>query len=142
MHRVTIALLVVLAGCEKSKAPSPAAAPSKKELRAAGNAEVEFFGTWAPGEVKAARVIFVAQTEPCAPVPDKPTRLGEEAMKAPGNLFAEFFVPQGSKVHVCLYGLDDAGKVVGVATTPQNPMTLEGEGEVIKSNLDFTLKAP
>ncbi|MFZ5440083.1 MAG: hypothetical protein ACOZQL_08745 [Myxococcota bacterium] len=143
--RVIVAAAVLTSGCEKSKtAPAAEAAttPSKKELRATGNAEVEFFGTWSPGEVKAARVIFVAQAEPCVPVPDKPTRFGEEKMKAPGNLFAEFFIPQGTKGNACLYGLDDAGKVVGVANTTGNPMTFEGEGEVVKSNLSFTLQAP
>lgn len=143
--RVIAVAALVWVGCEKSKsaAPSPTpSTPSKKELRASGNAEVEFFGTWAPGEVKAAKVIFVAQREPCAPVPDKPTRLGEEVLKAPGSLFAEFFIPQGTVGHACVYGLDEAGKVVGVASTTGNPMTFEGDGEVVKSNLSFTLQAP
>jgi hypothetical protein len=149
MRTILVALLVVTgAGCEKSKAPrsevAPSVTPQKKEKGGDGKAEVEFVGTWSAGEVKAAKVIFVTQSEPCLPVPEKPTRFGEAKLDvgAPGPLFAEFYIPQGTKGHSCLYGLDEAGKVVGAADSTQNPMTFEGEGEVVKTKLAYVLKAP
>jgi hypothetical protein len=132
-----ILFLVLLAGCEKSKAPAPVPAPVKDE-----KAEVEFFGSWEPGEVKAARYVFVAQAEPCLPVPQKPTRFGELKLEKPGSIFAEFYIPQGTVGHSCVYGLDDAGKVVSAAGSTQNPMTFKGTGEVIFGKLDYALKAP
>lgn len=141
-----LSLLALLACQEKKAAPAPAPtpppAPSKAEERKSGKAEVEFFGKWSPGEVKAAKVLFVAQAEPCTPVPEKPTRYGETTLDEPGALFAEFFIPQGTKGHTCVYGLDASGKVVGAATSTQNPMTFEGEGEVIFGKLDYVLTAP
>lgn len=137
------ALLVAATSCEKSKtAPAAPAAPAKAKEDQSGKAEVEFFGTWSPGEVKAAKYLFVAQAEPCLPVPEKPTRFGEEALKKPGPLFAEFYVPQGTKGHACVYGLDEAGKVVSAADSTQNPMTFKGEGEVIFGKLNYELSAP
>lgn len=139
-------LLVVTASCEKSKAPAqPEAAPvakKKEKPDTTGKAEVEFFGNWNPGEVKAASWVFVAQAEACLPVPEKPTRFGEEKLDKPGPLFAEFFIPQGTVGHACVYGLDEAGKVVSAANSTQNPMTFKGEGEVIFGKLDYALKAP
>jgi hypothetical protein len=146
MRTLLLALLVAtIAGCEKSKAPPPAAAAApfaEKRLKdSAGKAEVEFFGSWSAGEVKAAKVVFVVQAEPCLPVPEKPTRFGETKMDGPGPLFAEFYIPQRTKGHSCLYGLDETGKVVSAADSTQNPMTFEGEGEVMKAKLSYELKA-
>ena len=141
MRTLLLALVVVAAtsSCEKSKtAPSAAAAP---KVEKSGQAEVEFFGSWSTGEVKAARYVFVAQAEPCLPVPEKPTRYGESALEKPGPLFAEFYVPQGTKGHACVYGLDEGGKVVSAATSTQNPMTFQGEGEIIFGKLAYELKA-
>lgn len=140
MRTLLLAVMLVAAtACEKSKtAPAPAKAKEDKS----GKAEVEFFGTWSAGEVKAARYLFVAQAEPCLPVPEKPTRFGEEKLAKPGPLFAEFYVPQGTKGHACVYGVDEAGQVVSAADSTQNPMTFQGEGEVIFGKLDYALKAP
>lgn len=139
-------LLVTFVSCEKSKTevapPTAPAAPKKVKEDTAGKAEVEFFGTWSAGEVKAAKYLFVAQAEPCTPVPEKPTRYGEEQLAAPGPLFSEFYIPQGTVGHACVYGLDEAGKVVSAAGSTQNPMTFKGEGEVIFGKLDYALKAP
>lgn len=142
---VTALSVFALFACQEKKsapASSSPAAPSKEAERKSGKAEVEFFGRWAPGEVKAAKVVFVAQAEPCVPVPEKPTRFGEATMDQPGALFAEFFIPQGTQGHACVYGLDAAGKVVGAASSTQNPMTFQGEGEVIFGKLDYVLTAP
>ncbi len=148
MRTLVCALLVVAAmSCEKSKtAPVPATAPvpEAKKVKAdtAGKAEVEFFGSWSEGEVKAAKYVFVAQAEPCTPAPEKATRFGEETLTKPGPLFAEFYIPQGTVGHACVYGLDEAGKIVSAANSTQNPMTFKGEGEVIFGKLDYALKAP
>lgn len=135
-------LLLSLLGCPQSKSPTGAPGERARKEKRAQAAEVEFFGKWEAGEVKAAKVVFVAQAEPCTPVPEQPTRFGEQAMEKPGPLFAEFFIPQGTKGHGCLYGLDEAGKVVGVAGSDQNPMTFQGEGEVVFGKLDYVLRAP
>ena len=148
MRTLVCALLAVAAmSCEKSKtAPVPAATPvpEAKKVKAdtAGKAEVEFFGTWSEGEVKASKYVFVAQAEPCTPVLEKATRFGEETLTKPGPLFAEFYIPQGTVGHACVYGLDAAGKIVSAANSTQNPMTFKGEGEVIFGKLDYALKAP
>ena len=136
----TALLIVTFSSCEKSKASAPVE-PKKSKADSAGKAEVEFFGTWAAGEVKAAKFVFVAQAEPCVPVPEKPTRYGEQKLDGPGPLFAEFFIPQGARGHACVYGLDESGKVISAADSTQNPMSFEGEGEVIKARLDYALKA-
>ena len=148
MRTLTFTLiLIVTASCEKSKAPAqPAPAPveakKKDKPDTAGKAEVEFFGNWSAGEVKAASYVFVAQAEACLPIPEKPTRFGEAKLEKEGALFAEFFIPQGTVGHACVYGLDEAGKVVSVANSTQNPMTFKGDGEVIFGKLDYALKAP
>ena len=131
-----------LCGCKKDAPVSEKAEAraEKQKERASGKAEVEFFGTWKlGGELKPAKVVFVAQLEPCAPAPDKPTRLGEAALTDQGPLFAEFFIPQGTVGHACVYGLDESDKVMGVASSSQNPMTFQGEGEVIKAKLEFVV---
>jgi hypothetical protein len=142
--RTALLLCVLWCGCKKEAAVEAPASPraETEKQRASGKAEVEFFGKWSAGEVKAAKVIFVAQAEPCVPVPEKPTRFGEATLPNTGNLFAEFFIEQGTRGHACLYGLDETGKVVGASDTKGNPMTFEGQGEVMKSNLEFTLTAP
>ena len=138
--RVLALSLLLLCACEKSKTAEAPAPPKKEKPDTAGKAEVEFFGTWTTGEVVAAKYVFVAQAEPCLPVPEKPTRFGEVKLDKPGPLFAEFYVPQGSVGHACVYGLDDAGKIVTAANSTQNPMTFKGEGEVIFGKLDYALK--
>lgn len=141
-HTLVAALGLLIVGCEKSKAAAPAATPVATAKAAnTGKAEVEFFGKWSAGEVKAAKVIFVAQVEPCAPVPTAPTRFGEVTLTGE-SLFAEFFIPQGAKGSACVYGLAEDGHVVGLADSTQNPMTFEGSGEVIFGKLEFTLRAP
>ncbi|MDP1825278.1 MAG: hypothetical protein Q8L48_18620 [Archangium sp.] len=143
MRTLLLALpLLTFLSCEKSKTDAAPTAPKKVKDDTAGKAEVEFFGTWSAGEVKAAKYIFVAQAEPCTPVPEKPTRYGEEKLAAPGPLFSEFYIPQGTVGHTCVYGLDETGKVVSAAGSTQNPMTFKGEGEVIFGKLDYALKAP
>ena len=123
--RLALALALVACLC---------ACPKKDERKlpvASNDAEVEFTGKWSAGTVTAASVVFVAQLEPCLPVPEKPTRLGEEKLAQPGTLFAEFFIKQGTVGHACLYAKDAAGQLVGAAAFPGNPLTFKGGGEVV-----------
>jgi hypothetical protein len=132
---LAVTLAVFLCACpEKKSAPAAAVAPP-----AVKKAEVEFAGKWSRNEVAAAKVVFVAQLEPCLPVPAKPTRFGEEVLKGEGQLFAEFFIPQGTKGHACLYAFDAAGAVVGTASYDKNPVTFEGEGEVVVGPMTMSL---
>lgn len=123
------------AAAKPATPPSEPAAPVEHREKA----EVELAGSWKPGDVKAAKVLFVAQAEPCLPVPEKPTRYGETALKEPGDFFDEYFIPQDSRGHVCLYGYDEAGKVVGVASWEKNPLRFFGEGEVVFAGINLTL---
>ena len=141
MRTVVMALVVVgLCACPKKteEAPKPAATVVKGRPK---TAEVEFFGEWKTGGVKAAKVIFVAQAEPCTPVPAKATRYGEQKLDAEGKLFAEYFIDQGTKGYACVYALDEGGQIIAAAGTAENPMTFEGSGEVIKANLKFELQS-
>lgn len=129
-------------GCPKKESPPTAPAPAEQlalppSLKTPAavpplpDAEVEVVGTWST-KVKAARTIAVAQAEPCLPVPERPTRFGgEQALGEPGPLFAEFFLPQGTTAWVCLYGLDEAGVVVGAVAVPGTPQTFGGIGELM-----------
>lgn len=117
--------------------PAPATAPGPKVHRE--KAEVELGGTWSAGSVKAAKVMLVAQAEPCLPVPEKPTRYGETVLKAPGEFYEEYFIEQDSRGHVCLYGYDEAGKVVGAAAWEKNPLRFLGEGEIVFAGINLTL---
>src|SRR5688572_3863507 len=98
-HLLLVSMLA-LAGCKESKDSKPSTAEAKpvekKQELADGKAEVEFFGQWGTGEVASTKNIFVAQAEPCTPVPEKPTRYGEATLDKPGPLFAEFYIPQGT----------------------------------------------
>lgn len=144
MRTALIPGLLLMCACpkkEEPKAPTPAVVAEAPKKAAPKSAEVEFFGEWKAGGVKAAKVIFVAQAEPCTPVPEKATRYGEQKLDGEGNLFAEFFTDQGAKGYACVYGLDESGKIIAASGTAENPMTFEGSGEVIKANLKFELQS-
>lgn len=151
--RLLVAACLALCGCPKKESPPPVAAPpppraevlptsppTAEAMPPRPDAEVEIVGTWAT-EVKAARYVLVAQVEPCLPVPATPTKLGEVTLETPGTLFAEFFFKQGTKAHVCVYGLDSAGAVVGAVTMPDTPRTFEGLGELMVGPHAVTVKA-
>ena len=133
-----VVALLALAACprKKEEAPSPPAAAVAPKPK---TAEVEFFGTFKPGTVKAARAVFVAMQEPCSPLPAEAHLYGQKDIDV-DKLFAEFFPPQGSKGYLCVYGLDAAGKVVGWAAFAKNPVTFQGEGEVVIDHIDVTLE--
>lgn len=143
MHRALVLVLsaVALWGCPKKEEvrvevppPAPRLPESPKTpvgMAVPPDAEVEVIGTWRSG-VKAAQHVAVAQKEPCLPVPATPTRYGASVtLSAQGALFAEFFLPQGTVAHVCLYALDDTGAVVGAVTMPDTPKVFSGLGELI-----------
>lgn len=142
MRIALIPLMALMCACpKKAEESAPKAPPPASVVKPAPKtAEVEFFGEWKKGGVKAAKVIFVAQAEPCTPVPEKATRYGEQKLDTEGNLFAEFFPDQGAKGYACVYGLDASGKIIAASGTAENPMTFEGAGEVIKANLKFELQ--
>jgi hypothetical protein len=148
MHRaLSLGLaLLCLAACPKKEEPAraPPAAPAQPvyppPTPRIAQAECEFIGDWSPGEVKAAKVIFTVQNEPCLPVPEKPTRHGESVLTTPGKFFTELFVAQGTMGHVCLYGLDERGKVVGAAAWEKNPTKMEGQDDLVFPDIKLTLQ--
>jgi hypothetical protein len=124
-----VVTLLCLGGCEKKPAAAPAPVTQKLGQPPA-RAEVEFSGDWKSNGLAAARTEFVAQAEPCLPVPEKPTTLGTQKLEKEGPVFAEFFILQGTKGHACLYSWDEHGKVVAAASYAKNPLTFEGSGEI------------
>jgi len=101
MRTVLIPLVVLMCACPKKSedAPKTAAPPPATVVKPPPKtAEVEFFGEWKAGGVKAAKVIFVAQAEPCTPVPEKATRDGEQNLHAEGNRIVQRLNGQPSAV--------------------------------------------
>lgn len=144
------AVAAVSAGCPKKDAAPPAIdagppvvapsiAPPSKPAQPQ-TAECEFLGTWSQGSTSAAKYAFVAQTAPCTTTPAAAT-LGTMPLSAPGSFFAEFFVPQGTTGHLCLFGYDASGAIVAVGEPAGNPVRFEGEGEVMFSGLNITVAA-
>jgi hypothetical protein len=126
------------ASCQKKADPAPAASASGAVP--AKRAEVEFVGQWARNGVEVASVEFVAQKEPCVPVPTKATTLGTHPFTgAEGRFLAEFFVEQGTVGHACLYGKDAQGVIVAAAAYAKNPVTMQGEGEVVIGPMTLAL---
>lgn len=112
--------------------PLPESPPSAAAVPPRPDAEVELVGKWS-SKVKAARHAAVAQVEPCLPVPASPKRFGEVTLppEAHDSLFAEFFIPQGTTAHLCVYAFDDQGAVIGAVTIPETPKRFEGLGELM-----------
>jgi hypothetical protein len=136
-------LLLAGPGCKKS----PEAEPGKSEPGVGSQkpdpdkaAEVEFTGDW-KSTVTAKVYYFVLQKDPCQPMTANTTTYGATPLAKPGPLFAEFFVPQGTLAHVCLFAKDEAGKVVGVASYEKNPVRLEGRGEIVVGPLSLVVAA-
>ncbi len=136
---LVMSVVAVISACEKKPAPVLVEAKKPAEKAAVDKAEVEFSGEWSRNGVAAQKVLFVAQLEPCLPVPASPTRLGEEVMQHEGSLFAEFFIPQGTVGHACLYGFGADGAVVAAASYEKNPLTWKGNGEVVVGPMKFLL---
>lgn len=132
-----------LTACPKKDEPKRVAASEAPAVSPTGakskTAEVEFFGNFSPGKTKVAKSFFVVMEEPCSPVPVEAHLFGKVELTAE-KLFAEFYPPQGSRGHLCAYGLDAAGKVVAYAAFGKNPVTFQGEGEVIVDHIDLTLE--
>lgn len=139
-----VASWVLFSGCPKKEEPKKehAAAPVAPNAQGGAakvkTAECEFFGTLAPGKVKAAKTVFVVMKEPCSPLPAEIHLYGQAEFQE--KLFAEFYVPQGSQGHLCIFGLDESGKIVGWAAYAKNPVSMAGEGEVIFDHIDLTLE--
>lgn len=146
--RVLAVCSAVLAlGCPKKEQPAAEAKPAPTPTPAAAvkaappaQAECEFTGSWSPGTTKAARYAFVAQGGPCR-TGAAGAQLGSMSLAEPGSFFAEFFVPQGSTGHLCVFGYDPSGAIVAVGEPAGNPVRFEGEGEVMFTNLTVTVAA-
>ena len=130
--------LLVLTACPKKK-EEPAPEVPKPPAAKAKTAEVEFFGTFSKGTTQVAKAVFVTMQEPCSPVPAEAHLFGQMELDSE-KIFAEFFPPQGSKGHVCAFGLSSDGQVVAFAAYAKNPVTFQGEGEVIVDHVDLKLE--
>ncbi len=154
ISRIVVACAALLAfeACPKKDTPppppeldagpkvlAPSIAPPSKPAQPA-SAECEFMGTWSPGATSAAKYAFVAQVPPCSATPT-PATLGSMPLSTPGSFFAEFFVPQGTSGHLCLFGYDASGAIVAVGEPAGNPVRFEGEGEVMFTGLSITVAA-
>ena len=121
-------------------APPPSTPPVREAPQKAKPAEIEFFGSVAPGKTKPAKIFFFASQEPCIPVPAEVHLFGKTELTQE-KLFAEYWPPQGSQAHLCAYGLDASGRVMAAAAFGKNPVTLQGEGDVLLSHIDLTLES-
>ena len=136
----TLCVVAVLLLCACPKKGESGKAGEDKPVNKAKPAEVEFFGSVTPGKTKPAKTVFVAQDKPCRPVPAQITAYGKTELTAE-KLFAEYWPAQGTVGHLCAFGLDEAGKVIAVGVYGKNPVTFEGEGEVIFDHVDLELLA-
>jgi hypothetical protein len=139
----TLPLVVVslcLCACPKKEEAAAPAAPAPAPVKKDRPAEVEFFGSVKPGALKPAKLVFVAQAEPCTPVPAEVHLIGKTELTAE-RLFAEYWPAQGTKGHVCAFGLDDKGQIIGAAGDARSPFTFQGDGEIIVDQIALELKA-
>jgi hypothetical protein len=133
IRAIAVAVLLFVAACKKDE---PRGLPKAK----AGLAEVEVSGTFDKGTTTPKSVQIVVLDTPCLPVPAGAKVMAHEAAAASGQFFVELFVPQGTNGHICLYGLDENGKVVAAAAWGKNPFVMKGEGEV-EAHVTLTLQA-
>jgi hypothetical protein len=137
--------VLLLAGCKKeAAAPAPKPAPPPRALGhlpapRAEKAEVEVGGTWSPGSTHPKKVYVAVMESPCLPVPAEPKMLAHD-IPTNERFFMEIFVPQGTKGFICLYGLDEMGKVTSAGAWEKNPFLMQGEGEVVPPNVTVTLE--
>ncbi len=140
---LAIAALLSLAGCKKEAAATPPkpAEPARPGLPKARDdlAEVEISGDYSPGTTRPKSVHVTVLDVPCLPVQKDATVMGHD-VPTNEHFFLEMFVPQGTKGFICMYGVDEAGKVVAAAEFDQNPFVMKGQGEV-EAHLKLTLKA-
>jgi hypothetical protein len=141
------ALCLLLSACkEKPKVAEPVSLTDSTKPyvypnaeKAIEKAEVELFGKWNENEVKVASARFQVQAEPCLPLIEKPTVFGSKKLAAPGIFADEYFIPQGSSGHICLFGIGEDGKVNSAATFEKNPVVFQGSGEVVFKDLEMNL---
>ncbi len=140
MKRALVVLLLCgVWGCKKEPAPAaPPKAPGLPKPRT-DQAEVEIGGTFSPGATHPAKVWLAVLDAPCLPVPAEAKVIGR-AVPTNERFFLEIFVPQGTQGYICLYGLDEAGKVIAAAAYEKNPFVMKGEGEV-EASMKLELKA-
>jgi hypothetical protein len=140
--------LLLLCACPEKKVEAPAPPPPPPAPVARANvvpepqpeapAEVEFMGNVSKGKVAAARLVFVVARGPCT-ADSTELDVIEQTDVSEGKLFSEMFFPQGTVAHLCLVALDAKGQQVGHAGYPKNPVTLQGQGEVMVTDLELSL---
>ncbi len=136
-------LLLLACSCKKEAPPVPPPPPPVRQLGqlpppSQKRAEVEVGGTWSPGSTHPAHTWVAILDTPCVPVPAAPKVFGTD-VPTRERFFLEIFVPQGTKGYICLFGLDDAGKVVAAAGWEKNPFVMQGDGEV-RATASMTLE--
>jgi len=122
----TLSILLLGVACKKDEPAKPRGLPQAKVALA----EVEVSGSYQAGTTTPKTVQIAVLDAPCLPVPAGAKVMGHEVAAASGQFFVELFVPQGTAGHICLYGLDEGGKVIAAAAWEKNPFVMKGEGEV------------
>jgi hypothetical protein len=103
-------------------------------------AEVEVIGKLT-GVLPETDLRVTVAKKPCS-ASDSGEPYGVERLKNLGPtspFFIEVFVPQGSTGHVCAYALKD-GKVLAFGTSARNPITMQGMGEVMFTDMELPLQ--
>ena len=113
-------------------AASSSAAPAP-----GGKAEVEITGVLESKQPAVSFKIFVSP-KPCAELAGP---VGAAAPRnEPGQFFLEIFVPQGTQGYICAVSLNAKAEVTGVASYPNNPITMQGVGEVTFSGVTLKIE--
>jgi len=100
-----------------------------QKARPAQVAEVELL-VEVQSEVEAPRTFIFISPEPCdAPDAARKKFGGMDARKV-GRTFVEIFVPQGTIGYACAAAFDAQGRLVGLGGAADNPLHMEGKGEV------------
>jgi hypothetical protein len=103
-------------------------------------AEVEYSGQWVSNAVVVKEAKLQIQAEPCASKSEHLKVFESKVIDGPGRLSGEIFVPQKTAVHFCLFGFDAQSKLVAIGNFSKNPIVLEGQGEVIVSDVVLSLQ--
>jgi hypothetical protein len=62
-------------------------------------------------------------------------------LQGTGPGMVEVFVPLGSVLYICVAGLNTDDQVIALGGYEKNPVTCQGEGEIVFRDIEITLKA-